>query len=181
MYIFLDIDGVLNDVETKEVSYDGYCGIDDKYVELLSKLVQKYNGKLVLTSDWKKDWNKEFELCESDGLYINDKLDSYGLVLEDKTFDKRGILYRGEGICDWLKENNITEPYIILDDNTFDFADLDLIRPYFIRTVDGLDTAMIGFPSSVSKLVEEVVDYIGFIGEKQNEIAHALDTSENIY
>ncbi len=49
-YLFLDIDGVLND-HTKYPN--GYCGIDYKKMELLNRIVEGSKCKIVLVSAWR--------------------------------------------------------------------------------------------------------------------------------
>ena len=50
--IFLDVDGVLNTTTTVQRTPDGYKGIDDARVNILSNVIQKYGGgDIVLSSD----------------------------------------------------------------------------------------------------------------------------------
>lgn len=111
--IFLDVDGVLNNWATKELTPDKYIGIDDQLVEMLSKIVKLTDAKLVLTSDWKDDWN----LQKPDGIYLDNKLEKYGLKIIARTFESYGSR-RGEGIRTYLKENKV-DKYVIIDDTDF--------------------------------------------------------------
>ena len=53
--VFLDVDGVLNTRTTCQRTPDGYTGIDDPRVEILAKVLEKYDcHEVVLTSDWKE-------------------------------------------------------------------------------------------------------------------------------
>ena len=47
--IFLDVDGVLNSVDTSEV-FQGFVGIDDKLVSKLRKIVRATGAQIVLSS-----------------------------------------------------------------------------------------------------------------------------------
>ena len=53
--VFLDVDGVLNTRTTCQRTPDGYTGVDDARVEILSKAVKAYgDAEIVLSSDWKE-------------------------------------------------------------------------------------------------------------------------------
>ena len=57
--IFLDIDGVLNAINTKE-RCQGCIGIDEEKVKTLSKIIDsfEYEPFVVLISTWKSDWER---------------------------------------------------------------------------------------------------------------------------
>ena len=82
--IFLDVDGVLNTRTSVTVSPEGYKGVDEAKVEILSKALKTYGGgKIILTSDW-KDTRRDSE----DMRYLKAKLVKYGLAIEDKIIDE---------------------------------------------------------------------------------------------
>ena len=56
--IFLDVDGVLNNVNTDDMNPSGYTGVSMKLVRNLAKIVERSAAKIVLTSDWKIEWSK---------------------------------------------------------------------------------------------------------------------------
>lgn len=130
-YIFLDIDGVLNNMTYWEECYARHKvkGImsmncfpfDPKCLNNLMCLNQYikasgYEPIIVLSSTWR--------LSEIDTAIVNSRLAEYGM----RIFDSTPSLYeRGEEIKYWLKRNTVTDKNIvlILDDNTWD------IRPYF--------------------------------------------------
>ena len=117
--VFLDIDGVLNTRTTCERSPEGYHGIDDARVDILSKVLKKYgNADIVLSSDWKV---LEQRQNNEDFLYLLSKLEKYGLRLSGKT--ERDYSDRGLGIKKYVESHPEIEDYVILDDNKFDFAD----------------------------------------------------------
>ncbi len=129
--IFLDIDGVLN-CEGSRSHCAGYRGIDDKKVETLAKIVKATGAEIVLISTWKDGWRKRDKAHQ--GIlanYLDKKLKKQGLVVFDKTRDSDGeeCFSRGEGISDYL-ENNDVENYVILDDYQFDYDSCSLTENY---------------------------------------------------
>ena len=116
--LFLDVDGVLNNWSTSELTPDKYTGIDDFLVERLSKIVKELDLTIVLTSDWKSDWIEQ----KIDGKYLDDKLAKYGLKILERTYESFSSR-RGEGIRSYLSKNKV-EAYVIVDDTDFnDFTD----------------------------------------------------------
>lgn len=60
MYIFLDIDGVLNTTSDWKELYI----LNKKNIQAFATFVKKYNNvKIILTSSWRTGWNKNIELC----------------------------------------------------------------------------------------------------------------------
>ncbi len=115
--VFLDVDGVLNTRTTCQRSPDGYTGIDDARVEILSKTITKYGGgDIVLSSDW-----KELKPTDEDYKYLVSKLEMYGLCISGKTVDSKHD--RGAGIVKYLNDHPEIEEFIVLDDCSFDFND----------------------------------------------------------
>ena len=121
--IFLDVDGVLNSIETRDKAPSGVIGIEDSKVALLKQLVDKTGAKVVLTSTWKTDYYPDapVEDMPSDGRYLVKKLQAHGVHLfsrtEDVTWSKRG-----RGILDFIKKfSDVVESFVILDDERFDF------------------------------------------------------------
>lgn len=81
--VFLDVDGVLNSRTTVQRTPEGYQGIDDARVELLSNVIRRMGGgDIVLTSDW-----KEMKATQEDYLYLISKLEKYGMHISAKTED----------------------------------------------------------------------------------------------
>ena len=120
--IFLDIDGVLNYLGCKS-RCQGCYGIEDDKLELLKKIVDATNAKIVLTSTWKSDWeNTEYiEDLNTSGQYMVRKFKEHGLSILAKTIDEEWSK-RGKGILDFINHfpANI-ESFVILDDESFDF------------------------------------------------------------
>ena len=115
--LFLDIDGVLNCPTTKD-KIKGFRGIEDKKVELLKTLVDKYDFKIILSSTWRMSWEKE-DKSKQDAFsnYLDKKLLKYGLTIYDKTIDIRWNK-RGSEIFDYLKDKDV-DFWVVLDDEIF--------------------------------------------------------------
>ena len=131
--IFLDIDGVLNE-ENSRSRCCGYKGIDDKKVGNLAKIVKATGAEIVLISTWKDDWRKTDKRHQ--GMmanYLDRKLAKQGLTVLDKTesVDKSSgfHLSRGEGILQYLSTHSV-EKYVILDDYQFDYDGCGLTGNY---------------------------------------------------
>lgn len=118
--IFLDIDNVLNNVETKDRTPTGFVGIDDYLVERLAEIIKATDAKIVLVSTWKQDFIiGESYQKDQDAQYLYDKLNKFNLVIADKTSDSFDSDHRHLGILDYLDYNKINGNYVILDD--FDY------------------------------------------------------------
>lgn len=121
--IFLDIDGVLN-CQASKARCEEFVGIDTAKVRLLRKLVENTGAVIVLTSTWKKHWNKRDHFDK----YMHNKFGKEHIEVFSCT---DGDTYkRGAGIHDWLKEHEV-ESWVVLDDEIF--GDYD--RPIFERLV----------------------------------------------
>ncbi|SFQ51636.1 hypothetical protein SAMN02910358_02603 [Lachnospiraceae bacterium XBB1006] len=125
--VFLDIDGVLNREETEEMTPEGLTGVEDGLVENLSMLVHKTGAKIILSSDWKEEWEAEYEDCGIDGKYLVDKLARYRITISDKTADtstgSNVYSMRGAGIKRYLELHPEIDFYAILDDKFYDDFD----------------------------------------------------------
>ena len=132
--VFLDVDGVLNTRTTCQRTPDGYTGIDDPRVEILAKVLEKYDcHEVVLTSDW-----KELDEHDDDYLYLQEKLKLYGLCISGKTNDNGSN--RGKGILEFLKVHQEIDDYVILDDQKFDFRNYTELWERLLIT-DGIERA----------------------------------------
>lgn len=137
--IFLDIDGVLNFDGTEARAPCGCCGIADKKVSLLHKIIEATGAKVVLTSSWKDEWEKDFDASSPTGQYLERKMNRHGIHVLDKTTDVTPYR-RGEGIHNWLLKNTHVTDWVVLDDEQFpDYGDYD-IPSRLVRTTnrDGL-------------------------------------------
>ena len=129
----MDIDGVLNCNNTTDDCF-GMTGIEDRLVQKLSTIVKVTGAEIVLTSTWRDYWEPlEKGKQDAEGVYLDCKLEKYGLYIKDKT-DPNWIYKRGEGIKEWLKDKNV-ESFVILDDEPHDYKEVSLEK-YWIRTYD---------------------------------------------
>ena len=127
--IILDIDGVLNCSESKS-RCGSFIGIDNKKVKLLSQIVYETGAKIVLSSSWRVGWDKNSELCDSHGVYLNNKLRRSNLFILDRT---KSLSCRGEEIKQWIDSHNVEE-WVVLDDEMFrDYKELGILE-HLVKT-----------------------------------------------
>jgi len=136
--IFLDVDGVLNCLGTKE-RFNGYLGIEDEKVSLLAELVKKSKANILLTSSWKEYWHrKNKEKQDSFANYLDAKLAKYGLVISLKTMEENPF-NRGVGIKEMIQKLDQLDYYVshyaIFDDQFFDYIECGL-EDKLIKTDD---------------------------------------------
>lgn len=161
LFIFLDVDGVLNTTNqiallreinlTKELSPNGYTGVEQKYIQVLKDIVTTYESKgyevsIILSSDWKDGFEFHrtsegmeilYDECDEDAQYLIDNLTEQGLYITDKTPDISAGWARGQEIIAWLNAHDMDEAYenyLILDDNTFDFTEHKALRKHVLIT-----------------------------------------------
>lgn len=116
-YIFLDIDGVLNNAKTVARSPDGYVGVSSNLGKRLRRIIEENHASVVLTSSW-KDCSSEHDYN-----YLLKKLGLYLATPVATISEPEGMMSkRGAGITAFLKENNCDQ-FVILDDFTFDFRE----------------------------------------------------------
>ena len=128
--IFLDIDGVLNSSAYDRERSDTDGNIDKTRLPLLKELVDKTDAKIVLSTSWRKHWDKNESLCDETGRLLNSTFAEAGLEIYDKT-PKIGYLERSEEIRMWLKDNPHTDSFVIFDDNMYNWGDLS---KHYIQT-----------------------------------------------
>lgn len=144
--VFLDVDGVLNCVKTKEQTPSGCTGIESKLVKNLATIVNETKAIIILTSDWKIEWEAVSFCCSEDAKYLNTKLGEEGLQVVGKTYDDHVydpyLRDRGKGIRRYLDAlEDAAEGYVILDDHIFEDYDFEL-RKHLVKTnsFEGLTT-----------------------------------------
>ena len=120
-YIFLDCDGVLNNINYTKKCYrknghkpmSMYCVPFDPYnLKNLAKLVRKTKANIVLTSTWRLD--KEHIAV------LKARLAEYGLRIYDMTDNINMI--RGVEIKEWLKSHRDIENYVVIDDEEYNLS-----------------------------------------------------------
>lgn len=136
-YIFLDVDGVLNNRDSYSNGVhtpNGYTGAEDSLIERLKTLCSE-NTLIILTSDWKD--SAKADVVNTHGHYLIEKLKEHGLYIHDMTEDKAHAL-RGNGVMSYLRNHDIDPVdgcYVIFDDHTFDFGNYsDTLYRHFVRT-----------------------------------------------
>ena len=138
--IFLDIDGVLNSIDTlimrditRSMGYES-TSIDDNMVERLSNIVNNTGAVIVLTSTWKNG----FEFKEGNAIALDKEsaillnmFSNYGITIYDKTSnDPNGK--RDSEILSWLADHyREVEDYVIIDDK---YIYNSMLEPHFIKT-----------------------------------------------
>lgn len=129
--VFLDVDGVLNSIDSED-HIDGFIGLDYSGIKLLKEIVDATGAEIVLVSTWKLAWRKDNK-SRQDSLaaYLDQRLAEEGLVITDKTGG--GIAERGHGIVEWLSEHP-TESWIVLDDEIFEDYEECGIMPHLVKT-----------------------------------------------
>lgn len=140
--IFLDVDGVLNNLKRWElpemVMLGGHAGalVDPLACELLVKLVQETGAKIVISSTWRHYYMQELEL----GLCLKFGLPRRTIIGKTPDFSGRNAP-RGAEILAWLRTagNHEATGFVILDDD----ANMDQVSDHLVLTTfaDGLQPA----------------------------------------
>ena len=65
--IFLDIDGVLNSIAFDRERINEQGNIDETRLPLLKQILDETGALIVLSSLWRKHWDKEPSLCDNLG------------------------------------------------------------------------------------------------------------------
>lgn len=128
--IFLDIDGVLNSIDSED-HFHCFIGLDYSGIKLLREIVDVTGAEIVLVSTWKLSWSKDGSRSDSLGAYLDARLAEEGLTIMDKTGGTMNN--RGHGIIDWLSEHP-TESWIALDDEIFEDYEECGIMPHLVKT-----------------------------------------------
>lgn len=128
--IFLDIDGVLNTIDTFKRRKKIYKKtrvliprLDFYRIRYLKEIVKRTDAKIVITSSWRK---YKSDMRELESIFELFNLKIYGVTI----VDKNGI--RGNEIIDFLNKHNV-ETFVILDDESCDLIGLE---EYLIKTKD---------------------------------------------
>ena len=129
--IFLDIDGVLNSARYDRIRMENQGNIDETRLILLKRVVDETGALIVLSSSWRKYWEKDEVLCDEIGREINAAFAQYGLAVYDKTACLASN-DRAAEIRMWLKSRGDVEAFAIFDDLSFGWgADL---QEHLVRT-----------------------------------------------
>ncbi len=109
--IFLDIDGVLNQLQP--------WYIDKTCIKNLGQLCkQLHTTKIVLTSSWRKGWNRDVTKCTPQITALIKCFNAEGLSIIGRT---RELGDRLAEVLDYC-ENHDIKRYVILDDDRSEFS-----------------------------------------------------------
>lgn len=140
--IFLDFDGVLN---TYHLSSDEDI---EKRIKLLSKIVKKYDCKIVIEASCKRDIDEDTLEVDDDCKwikYVMALFKKYDIEVIGRTTNlKRRIsnytyldMWKDDEIRLYLFRHPEIEHYCIIDDN--DFHDLEQSKDYLVQTKNFCD------------------------------------------
>ena len=159
--VFLDIDFVLNNSNTKE-RIGCSIGIEDEKILLLKDIVAHLEADIILTSSWREFWSKDLNPCSDarplgsspldHGRYLNEKLAEHGLTITDKT-PSYSWFDRASEVRAWLEEHPEVDRFVILDDEDFGWKNYSLDKHW----VCTFEAGLIGYDGG---LTQEHVDYI---------------------
>ena len=116
--IFLDIDGVLNSIVFDRERTNEQGNIDETRLPLIKQILDETGALIVLSSSWRKHWDKEPSLCDDLGAEINSIFATYDIAIYDKTPQLQSN-DRAEEIRLWLSQNETVRTFVILDDISF--------------------------------------------------------------
>lgn len=124
--IFLDIDGVLNSyLYDSQRDLNKQTEIDESRLPLVKKIVDETSAKIVLSSTWRLQWDKQREKCGKDGSYLNETFAKFGLEIYDKTPDFGILADRADEVRAWLESTQDTiESFVIIDDYRYGWEKL---------------------------------------------------------
>lgn len=108
MYIFLDVDGVLNTKNDWKIPYT----LNKKNIEYFCNYAKKVDGKVVLISSWRTG----FSLFGKNAPYIEELINcfnEYDVQIVGRTVQS---ISRDAEILDYIQKHNVSE-YIIIDDD----------------------------------------------------------------
>ena len=126
--VFLDIDGVLNSVayDRERTQADG--NIDQSRLPLLKRLVEETGARVVLSSSWRKHWDRDSSLRDGIGSELDRTFLDAGVPLFDKTPEAGS---RAEEISLWLEAHPQAARCVILDDA---FGGWGALGPHVVKT-----------------------------------------------
>lgn len=124
-YIFLDIDGVLNDWKYLKYYLDNHPeekgGVITRFNPmsmfalnyLIEKLEKDYNVCLVIISTWRSNMVETVKTLKNQNLKYNKQIDALGFYFNS--------YQRGKEILKYLENKNDKTNFVIIDDEDFDY------------------------------------------------------------
>lgn len=132
--IFLDIDGVLNTINTFRLRKEEYkktgkyiLAIDECRVGYLKRIIDESEAKIVLTSAWRRDFiKKENKIIavEENAKKLQELFLKYDIEIYDIVSVDYGDRNREQQIKEWLEKRDDIDNYIIIDDELCTYKDL---------------------------------------------------------
>jgi len=112
LFIFLDVDGVLNTVKSSRIFGRQY--IDDSLVRIVVSIIKATAAKIILSSNWR--------LNPSDVNLVKTALSRHGLDIFDFTpvLEPTGddeFVFRSKEIQSWIDANDSIHRFAIIDDD----------------------------------------------------------------
>lgn len=116
--IFLDFDGVLNSAEyDRERDWSYNTNIDESRLPYLKRIIDATQAVIVLSTTWRKHWNKQEKDCDEVGAWINRTFAKYGMQIYGKTPILEHRATRKQEVLGWLAyPPEPIESFIMLDD-----------------------------------------------------------------
>lgn len=130
--LFLDVDGVLNRVGTRErVPGHGVLGIEQSKCEMIRRILRETGCGVVVSSTWRRYDDLLIHLWEQLGAEAKARWIGETPILD--RVRESGIYVakvRGDEIQAWLDEHPEVSRFVILDDD----ADMAHLAPHLLRT-----------------------------------------------
>ena len=116
LYVFLDIDGVLNTYKDWHIPYT----VNSKNIISFAKAMERFpEARIILTSSWRTGWDKDFSKCTPQIQELINAFKEYGLAIYDVT--RVSVSKdRGAEVLHYVKWHNVSE-YIVIDDDINEF------------------------------------------------------------
>ena len=147
-YIFLDIDGVLNNRRTHTISPYGCKGVSKKNIDVLKEIINKTKGQIVLISDWRLSFLPNDHMPQM-AVYITKKMHEAGLefmlVSENRQYENRA-----KEIIRWLNEHP-AEGYIIIDDEEYHYRE-EPLRLHLVHIKENKGLTSRNVPEAIEKM-----------------------------
>lgn len=121
--VFLDFDGVLNNMQTHggwRPGRERRVPVEAPAVDLITNFLEAVNGRLVISSTWRKIKTRNDILWQ---------FPQWRPYLEPQW--RTGSLdsgFRGDEVDAWLQENEVVAPYVCFDDDSDFHAHNNLIQ-----------------------------------------------------
>lgn len=129
--LFLDVDGVLNRVGTKEKSPYGTYGIEPAKAEMVRRIMRETGCLLVVSSTWRRYRDLLHHLWQQLGCEWKERWAGNTPILDTRT--ESGLytaVVRGDEIQAWLDKHPEVTRFVILDDD----GDMKHLMPHLLLT-----------------------------------------------